>query len=134
MVPKSGENFHRKLLTTVLGAPMLFFSTTDSGSIQCEHSETAKHRVDTEIMADLLPGVCGVGLGPPFHPDVIITMVPKSGENFHRKLLTTVLGAPMLFFSTTDSKHRVDTEIMADLLPGVCGVGLGPPFHPDAGE
>ncbi|KAJ5794165.1 hypothetical protein N7457_000764 [Penicillium paradoxum] len=34
---------------------------------------------------------------------MIITMVPKSGENFHRKLLTTVLSAPMLFFSSTDS-------------------------------
>ncbi|KAJ5160374.1 uncharacterized protein N7482_007378 [Penicillium canariense] len=34
---------------------------------------------------------------------MIITMVPKSGENFHRKLLQTVLSAPMLFFSTTDS-------------------------------
>ncbi|EKV12763.1 ABC multidrug transporter, putative [Penicillium digitatum PHI26] len=34
---------------------------------------------------------------------MIITMVPKSGESFHRALLTTVLGAPMLFFSTTDS-------------------------------
>ncbi|KAJ5946543.1 hypothetical protein N7454_003382 [Penicillium verhagenii] len=34
---------------------------------------------------------------------MIITMVPKSGEFFHRKLLTTVLSAPMLFFSTTDS-------------------------------
>ena len=34
---------------------------------------------------------------------MIITMVPKSGESFHRKLLTTVLSAPMLFFSTTDS-------------------------------
>lgn len=34
---------------------------------------------------------------------MIITMVPKSGENFHRKLLSTVLNAPMLFFSTTDS-------------------------------
>ena len=34
---------------------------------------------------------------------MIITMVPKSGEIFHRKLLSTVLSAPMLFFSTTDS-------------------------------
>lgn len=34
---------------------------------------------------------------------MIITMVPKSGESFHRRLLRTVLGAPMLFFSTTDS-------------------------------
>jgi ABC-type multidrug transport system fused ATPase/permease subunit len=34
---------------------------------------------------------------------MIITMVPKSGENFHRRLLKTVLSAPMLFFSTTDS-------------------------------
>ncbi|KAJ5714058.1 uncharacterized protein N7483_011239 [Penicillium malachiteum] len=33
MVPRSGESFHRRLLTTVLSAPMLFFSTTDSGSI-----------------------------------------------------------------------------------------------------
>lgn len=33
MVPKSGEFFHRNLLTTVLSAPMLFFSTTDSGAI-----------------------------------------------------------------------------------------------------
>lgn len=35
--------------------------------------------------------------------EMIITMVPKSGESFHRRLLTTVLGAPMVFFSTTDS-------------------------------
>ncbi|KAF3384453.1 Metal resistance protein YCF1 [Penicillium rolfsii] len=34
---------------------------------------------------------------------MIITMVPKSGESFHRRLLQTVLSAPMLFFSTTDS-------------------------------
>jgi ABC-type multidrug transport system fused ATPase/permease subunit len=34
---------------------------------------------------------------------MIITMVPKSGETFHRRLLTTVLSAPMFFFSTTDS-------------------------------
>lgn len=34
---------------------------------------------------------------------MVITMVPKSGESFHRKLLQTVLSAPMLFFSTTDS-------------------------------
>lgn len=34
---------------------------------------------------------------------MIITMVPRSGESFHRKLLKTVLSAPMLFFSTTDS-------------------------------
>lgn len=33
---------------------------------------------------------------------MVITMVPKSGEIFHRKLLTTVLNAPMLFFSMTD--------------------------------
>jgi ABC-type multidrug transport system fused ATPase/permease subunit len=33
MVPKSGEFFHRRLLTTVLAAPMLFFSSTDSGAI-----------------------------------------------------------------------------------------------------
>ncbi|KAB8238859.1 putative ABC multidrug transporter [Aspergillus alliaceus] len=34
---------------------------------------------------------------------MIITMVPRSGENFHRKLLSTVLRAPMLYFSKTDS-------------------------------
>ncbi|TVY94269.1 ABC transporter, partial [Lachnellula willkommii] len=34
---------------------------------------------------------------------LIITMVPRSGEMFHRKLLQTVLGAPMSFFSTTDT-------------------------------
>lgn len=34
---------------------------------------------------------------------MIITMVPRSGENFHRKLLNTVLSAPMLYFSKTDS-------------------------------
>ncbi|GAT29334.1 ABC multidrug transporter [Aspergillus luchuensis] len=34
---------------------------------------------------------------------MVITMVPRSGEVFHRKLLTTVLSAPMLFFSKTDS-------------------------------
>lgn len=34
---------------------------------------------------------------------IIITMVPQSGENFHWKLLTTVLAAPMSFFSTTDT-------------------------------
>ncbi|KAF2873543.1 P-loop containing nucleoside triphosphate hydrolase protein [Massariosphaeria phaeospora] len=34
---------------------------------------------------------------------LIITMVPRSGINFHWKLLTTVLGAPMTFFATTDT-------------------------------
>ena len=34
---------------------------------------------------------------------IIITMVPKTGENFHYKLLKTVLAAPMSFFSTTDT-------------------------------
>ncbi|KAI1930027.1 hypothetical protein LOZ60_001286 [Ophidiomyces ophidiicola] len=33
---------------------------------------------------------------------MIITMVPKSGETFHLTLLQTVLSAPMSFFSTTD--------------------------------
>ena len=31
MVPRSGERFHKVLLDTVLGAPMSFFSTTDTG-------------------------------------------------------------------------------------------------------
>ncbi|KNG46388.1 canalicular multispecific organic anion transporter 1 [Stemphylium lycopersici] len=34
---------------------------------------------------------------------LIITMVPRSGVAFHKKLLDTVLGSPMSFFSTVDS-------------------------------
>ncbi|KAF2707684.1 hypothetical protein K504DRAFT_483031 [Pleomassaria siparia CBS 279.74] len=34
---------------------------------------------------------------------LIITMVPRSGVNFHRKLLNAVLSSPMTFFSTTDT-------------------------------
>ncbi|KAF2020289.1 ABC transporter [Aaosphaeria arxii CBS 175.79] len=34
---------------------------------------------------------------------LIITMVPRSGVNFHWKLLTTVLGSPMSFFASTDT-------------------------------
>ncbi|KAL1981958.1 hypothetical protein VTN96DRAFT_1970 [Rasamsonia emersonii] len=34
---------------------------------------------------------------------LIITMVPKSGERFHWTLLNTVLSAPTTFFSTTDT-------------------------------
>ncbi|KAJ5383032.1 hypothetical protein N7517_000943 [Penicillium concentricum] len=48
MVPKSGESFHRKLLTTVLAAPMLFFSTTDSGSILNRFSQDLQ-LIDMEL-------------------------------------------------------------------------------------
>ncbi|PVH92956.1 hypothetical protein DM02DRAFT_697962, partial [Periconia macrospinosa] len=34
---------------------------------------------------------------------LIITMVPRSGVNFHKKLLNTVLGSPMSFFAMTDT-------------------------------
>jgi ABC-type multidrug transport system fused ATPase/permease subunit len=34
---------------------------------------------------------------------LIITTVPRSGIAFHKKLLDTVLGSPMSFFSTTDT-------------------------------
>lgn len=34
---------------------------------------------------------------------LIITMVPRSGVNFHWKLLNAVLSSPMTFFSTTDT-------------------------------
>ena len=34
---------------------------------------------------------------------IIITMVPLSGQNFHHRLLKTVLAAPLTFFSTTDT-------------------------------
>ncbi|KAJ5740717.1 hypothetical protein N7493_000589 [Penicillium malachiteum] len=48
MVPKSGESFHRRLLTTVLRAPMLFFSTTDSGSILNRFSQDLQ-LIDMEL-------------------------------------------------------------------------------------
>lgn len=48
MVPKSGESFHRRLLTTVLSAPMLFFSTTDSGSILNRFSQDLQ-LIDMEL-------------------------------------------------------------------------------------
>ena len=34
---------------------------------------------------------------------LLVTMVPQAGEKFHRRLLNTVLAAPLAFFSTTDS-------------------------------
>ena len=34
---------------------------------------------------------------------MIVTMVPLSGKNFHHSLLSTVLNAPMSFFAATDS-------------------------------
>lgn len=34
---------------------------------------------------------------------MIVTMVPLSGTNFHRSLLKTVLDAPMSFFAATDA-------------------------------
>lgn len=34
---------------------------------------------------------------------IIVTMVPQSGGNFHSRLLNTVLRAPMSFFATTDT-------------------------------
>lgn len=33
---------------------------------------------------------------------LLVTMVPQAGEKFHRRLLDTVLAAPLSFFSTTD--------------------------------
>ncbi|PTU22530.1 hypothetical protein P175DRAFT_0514599 [Aspergillus ochraceoroseus IBT 24754] len=48
MVPKSGEAFHRTLLRTVLSAPMLFFSTTDSGSILNRFSQDLQ-LIDMEL-------------------------------------------------------------------------------------
>ena len=40
--------------------------------------------------------------------ELIINMVPKSGERFHWALLKTVLGAPMSFFSVTDTGVTVN--------------------------
>lgn len=34
---------------------------------------------------------------------LIITMVPRSGVHFHKKLLNRVLGSPMSFFATIDT-------------------------------
>ncbi|KAL3460707.1 P-loop containing nucleoside triphosphate hydrolase protein [Aspergillus heterothallicus] len=48
MVPRSGEVFHRKLLKTVLSAPMLFFSITDSGSILNRFSQDLQ-LIDMEL-------------------------------------------------------------------------------------
>ncbi|KAL4874811.1 P-loop containing nucleoside triphosphate hydrolase protein [Aspergillus karnatakaensis] len=48
MVPKSGEVFHRQLLATVLSAPMLLFSTTDSGSILNRFSQDLQ-LIDMEL-------------------------------------------------------------------------------------
>jgi ATP-binding cassette, subfamily C (CFTR/MRP), member 1 len=39
---------------------------------------------------------------------MIITMVPKSGKNFHKTLLSTVLNAPMSFFVKTDTGVTVN--------------------------
>ncbi|KAL4941343.1 hypothetical protein BDV06DRAFT_223239 [Aspergillus oleicola] len=47
-VPTSGEVFHRQLLTTVLNAPMLFFSITDSGSILNRFSQDLQ-LIDMEL-------------------------------------------------------------------------------------
>ncbi|KAL3488090.1 P-loop containing nucleoside triphosphate hydrolase protein [Aspergillus germanicus] len=48
MVPRSGEVFHKKLLKTVLSAPMLFFSVTDSGSILNRFSQDLQ-LIDMEL-------------------------------------------------------------------------------------
>ncbi|KAL5689629.1 hypothetical protein EMGR_008545 [Emarellia grisea] len=48
MVPKSGESFHRKLLATVLNAPMSFFAATDSGSILNRFSQDLQ-LIDMEL-------------------------------------------------------------------------------------
>ncbi|KAL4952600.1 P-loop containing nucleoside triphosphate hydrolase protein [Aspergillus filifer] len=48
MVPTSGEVFHRQLLTTVLSAPMLFFSITDGGSILNRFSQDLQ-LIDMEL-------------------------------------------------------------------------------------
>ncbi|KAF7719382.1 Uncharacterized protein PECH_004876 [Penicillium ucsense] len=48
MVPRSGETFHRKLLQTVLAAPMFFFSTTDMGSILNRFSQDLQ-LIDMEL-------------------------------------------------------------------------------------
>ncbi|KAH8805144.1 ABC multidrug transporter [Xylogone sp. PMI_703] len=39
---------------------------------------------------------------------MIITMVPRSGENFHHILLKTVLSSPMSFFSSTDTGETLN--------------------------
>ncbi|GAQ10891.1 hypothetical protein ALT_8212 [Aspergillus lentulus] len=48
MVPKSGESFHRRLLATVLSAPMSFFAATDSGSILNRFSQDLQ-LIDMEL-------------------------------------------------------------------------------------
>ncbi|KAL4809627.1 P-loop containing nucleoside triphosphate hydrolase protein [Aspergillus unguis] len=53
MVPKSGEAFHRQLLSTVLSAPMLFLSNTDSGSILNRFSQDLQ-LIDMELPIALI--------------------------------------------------------------------------------
>ncbi|KAF7594114.1 hypothetical protein BBP40_010113 [Aspergillus hancockii] len=48
MVPKSGESFHKKILRTVLSAPMLYFSKTDSGAILNRFSQDLQ-LIDMEL-------------------------------------------------------------------------------------
>ncbi|KAL4924344.1 putative ABC multidrug transporter [Aspergillus undulatus] len=48
MVPKSGEVFHRQLLSTILSAPMLFFSAADSGTILNRFSQDLQ-LIDMEL-------------------------------------------------------------------------------------
>ncbi|KAH8425873.1 putative ABC multidrug transporter [Aspergillus melleus] len=48
MVPKSGEKFHRQLLSKVLSAPMLFFSSTDTGAILNRFSQDLQ-LIDMEL-------------------------------------------------------------------------------------
>ncbi|KAE8349019.1 P-loop containing nucleoside triphosphate hydrolase protein [Aspergillus coremiiformis] len=48
MVPRSGENFHKSLLSTVLSAPMLYFSKTDSGAILNRFSQDLQ-LIDMEL-------------------------------------------------------------------------------------
>ncbi|KAI9041611.1 putative ABC multidrug transporter [Aspergillus affinis] len=48
MVPKSGEKFHSQLLSKVLSAPMLFFSSTDTGAILNRFSQDLQ-LIDMEL-------------------------------------------------------------------------------------
>ncbi|PLB43887.1 ABC multidrug transporter [Aspergillus steynii IBT 23096] len=48
MVPKSGEKFHRQLLSKVLSAPMQFFASTDTGAILNRFSQDLQ-LIDMEL-------------------------------------------------------------------------------------
>lgn len=68
-----------------------------------ENARTPNSRLGYWLGIYALLGVAGLAALVVSCWQIIITMVPQSGENFHWTLLNTVLSAPMSFFATTDT-------------------------------